>query len=157
MFESTRQPKGQTCAPSVSKYIRIRGSTELSWGGFPWVTGIAAEGGGEGIRWQDPFTSGLRYHHSCSHFTLTMKCWKKSSHWQGCYPVCSSGSAACVIMEGSDKDPLPSFSKLFFHMLKSGALLANHRSIIDRRNIAAHSVPEYSSLSSSSITSQEHS
>lgn len=32
LFESTRQPKGQLCAPSVSKCIRINGSAELSKG-----------------------------------------------------------------------------------------------------------------------------
>lgn len=46
LFECTRQPKGQLCAPSVSKYIRISGSAELSRGGFPWVIQMAVEGGG---------------------------------------------------------------------------------------------------------------
>lgn len=46
LFECTRQPKGQLCAPSVSKCIRISGSAELSWGGFPWVIQMAVEGGG---------------------------------------------------------------------------------------------------------------
>lgn len=35
LFESTPQPKGQLCEPSVSKCIRISGSAELSSAGIP--------------------------------------------------------------------------------------------------------------------------
>lgn len=46
LFECTPQPKGQLCAPSVSKCIRINGSAELSHGGFPWVIQMTLERGG---------------------------------------------------------------------------------------------------------------
>lgn len=45
LFECTQQPKGQSCALSVSKRIRINVSAELSWGSFPWVIQMAV---GEG-------------------------------------------------------------------------------------------------------------
>lgn len=41
LFECIRQPKGQSCAPSVSKCIRINVSAELSKRVFPWVIQMA--------------------------------------------------------------------------------------------------------------------